>query len=462
MAAREEHRPRDTTQNLTEGPPTRRIIWFAVPLLLGNLFQQVYSFTDAAVVGRLLGVEALAAVGATGSLHFLLFGFSWASSAGLTIPVARAFGAGDLPLMRRFVAAGVLVSTGVAVGIAGLGTACARPLLKLLNTPAEILDQAVTFLVISFGGAAVTVAFNYLSAVIRALGDSRTPLVFLIVACLLNALLVAVFVGLFHTGVGGAAAATLVAQGVSVALCLFLVARSMPILRLGRADWHVSRAELGESARTGLSMGFQMSVIAIGAVVLQYGVNGLGVDAVAAFTAGMRVDQIAATPLTSFGVAMSTYVAQNRGAAQWRRIRIGVFRIALVVSGIAIGLGAIIIALANPLVRLFVSETEPEVLRLARQFLLVAGVLYLILAMLHLLRYSVQALGLTMAPNLSAICELVLRSVAGLVLIRQIGFLGAPLAGPLAWTGALIVIVPAWFMQRRRLIQKEAGGCQVL
>ncbi|MDQ7992286.1 MAG: MATE family efflux transporter, partial [Propionicimonas sp.] len=437
------------TRNLTVGSPTRVIVLFTLPLLIGNLFQQVYQFTDAAVVGRLIGVDALAAVGASGSLVFLLLGFTFGAATGLAIPVARAFGAGDDAGMRRQVAAGVLVSAGVAVGITAVGCLGARPLLELMQTPDNLIEDSTTFLTITFAGASVTMAYNFLSAVIRALGDSRTPLVFLMIACVLNAGLVVLFIGGFHLGVAGAALATVVAQLTSVVLCVALIVRRMPQLRLRRADWALLPGELGESTRIGLTMGFQMSVIAIGTVVLQYAINGLGSDAVAAATTAMRVDQLAVAPLASFGMAMTTFVAQNRGALQWQRIRTGVLRTSFVTWAVALGLGAVIIAFGTPIVRLFVGEGEDAVVELAHQYLVINGVLYPILASLFLLRNAIQGLGSTGVPTVAGFMELLFRAAAGVFLVGQLGFVGVALAAPLAWIGALVPVAVAWFVHRR-------------
>jgi putative MATE family efflux protein len=446
------------TKNLTAGPPVRLIVLFTVPLLIGNLFQQLYAVTDAAVVGRTLGVDALASVGASGSLQFLMFGFAIGASAGLAIPVARAFGAGDLAAMRRFVCAGILISAGIAVVIALAGTLGAPLLLSLMGTPAELMANAVTFLTVLFSGAVATVAFNFLSSVIRALGDSRTPLVFLVVACLLNAGLVALFITGFGLGIAGAAAATLVAQSLSVVLCLVLIRRRMPELRLRREDWRLRPGELAESARIGLAVGFQMSVIAIGAVVLQYGINQLGTQAVAAFTAAMRVDQVAVAPLASVGVAMTTYVAQNRGAGQWWRIRVGVFRISIVAAGLALALGLVIVTLGTDIVELFVGPGEAAVVGMAHRYLVINSSLYAVLAMLFLLRNAIQGLGSTGVPTVAGFMELVVRSAVGLFLVERIGFLGACLAAPLAWVGALLPVVVAWFVHRARLVRAEADA----
>ncbi len=446
------------TKNLTVGHPVRLIILFTLPLLVGNLFQQLYSVTDAMVVGRLLGVDALAAVGASGSLQFLLLGFSFGASAGLAIPVAKAFGAGDLPAMRRYVAAGVVVAASIAVAIVAVGTLGSHALLTLMGTPPELMDAASTFLVVLFSGAAATVAFNFLSAVIRALGDSRTPLIFLVVACVLNAALVVLFVAVFHLGVGGAAAATVVAQAASVALCLVLINRRMPELKLSRADWRFDRGVLSESSAIGLTMGFQMSVIAIGAAVLQYGINQLGADAVAAFTAAMRVDQAAVTPLASIGVAMSTYVAQNRGAGQWRRIRVGVFRIGLISVALGLGLGCLVLVFGTSLARLFFADGNDQVVAMTHQYLMVNGALYWVLAILFLLRNCIQGLGATTVPTVAGAAELVARAAVGLFLVGQVGFIGACVAAPLAWVAALIPLAAAWFVERRKLIRLESGG----
>ncbi len=449
------------SHNLTVGPPVRLIVMFTLPLLLGNVFQQLYAVTDSIVVGRMIGVEALAAVGASGSLQFLLVGFAMGASAGVAIPVARAFGAHDLPRMRRAVAAGATISVGIAIAIFLIGTLGSGTLLTWMGTPAALMDDARTFLTVLFSGAVATVAFNFLSAVIRALGDSRTPLTFLVVACVLNGLLVVAFIGGFHMGVGGAALATVVAQAISVILCLILIQRRMPELRLHREDWRFSSRELGEAARFGLTMGFQMSVIAIGAAILQFGINQLGTDAVAAFTAAMRVDQVAVTPLASVGVAVSTYVAQNRGARQWWRIRVGVFRTAWLTMGLAVVLGATISIFGTNLVRLFVGDGQEQVVSMAHQYLVVNGTLYLILSLLFLLRQSVQGLGDTLTPTLAGFMELAARALVGLVLIEQLGWTGAVIAAPLAWVGALIPVAIAWAVQRRRLIRESAAGSEI-
>ncbi|MGC4152202.1 MAG: MATE family efflux transporter [Propionicimonas sp.] len=445
------------TKDLTVGSPLRVIVAFTLPLLIGNLFQQLYAFTDAAVVGQLLGVKALAAVGASGSLHFLLIGFTFGAAAGLGIPIAKAFGAGDFDAMRRHIAAGVMVSGGIALAITAIGELAARPMLRLLGTPPELLPAAATFLTVTFWGAGAIMAFNFLAAVIRALGDSRTPLYFLIVSCVLNAGLVWFFIAVLGTGVGGAALATVIAQLTAVLACLVLIARKMPQLRLRRQDWQLQPGEFAESARSGLTMGFNLSVIAIGAVVLQSAINRLGADAVAATTAAMRVDQLAVAPLASFGAAITTFVAQNRGALEWKRIRLGVFRTLLAVWAFAALLGGIIVLAGTPIVRLFVGEGEQAVVAMAHQYLVINAALYPLLATLFVLRNAIQGLGSTGVPTIAGFMELLFRGATGLLLVAPLGFVGVALAAPLAWLGALLPVIFAWVVHRRRLLSLERG-----
>ncbi|HHU38241.1 MAG TPA: MATE family efflux transporter, partial [Propionibacterium sp.] len=276
-----------------------------------------------------------------------------------------------------------------------------------------------------------------------------------IIASILNVGLVVVFIAVLDLGVGGAALATVVAQGISVVLCLILIGLRIPELRLRRDDWRVGRLELGESTNLGLTMGFQLSVIAIGAALLQVGINSLGTDAVAAFTTAMRVDNVAVIPLASVGVAISTYVAQNRGAAEWWRIRHGVQRTSLLATGLALALGLVIMAFGTELVRLFVGSGEDRVVAMAHEYLMVNASFYVPLALLFVWRNGLQGMGSTRVPTMAGVVELVARGGAGLLLVGPLGFLGVALAAPLAWVGALIPVAVAWFLQRRRLVAAE-------
>jgi putative MATE family efflux protein len=439
------------TTALTTGRPWRVIALFCVPLLIGNVVQQLYQFVDAIVVGRQLGVDALAAVGATGSMLFLLLGFAWGLTSGFAIPTAQAFGAQDFRAVRRSVAAGTLL-TGACTVLLTLGAPLlSRPLLELLQTPAELMDDAVVFAQVSFLGAGALMFFNYLSAIIRAIGDSRTPLVFLALACALNVALVILMVGPLAWGVGGAALATVVSQAVSVILCLEFVRRRMPVLHVRRDDWRVSRAELREHLRLGLPMGFQASIIAIGTLVVQVALNELGTDAVAAYTAASRVDGLAVALLQSLGLAVSMYVAQNHGGGRPDRILRGVQQANWIAVGAAIVLGALMIAFGSAIVQLFVGAGSGEVVDLAAQMLAINGATYWMLGILFVLRGALQGLGHTLIPTVTGVIELFMRVGAAVVLGAVFGFVGVAASNPLAWLGAIVVLVPAYLHARRQL-----------
>lgn len=437
--------------SLTTGRPWRVILSFSIPLLLGNVVQQMYQFADAVVVGRHLGVQSLAAVGATGSLLFLLIGFAWGLTSGFAIPIAQAFGAGDGAAVRRSVATGVILTGATSVVLTVVAPLIAAPLLDLLQTPAELMPEATTFTQISFIGASATMFFNYLSAIIRAIGDSRTPLIFLTVSCVLNVALVVLMVGPLDWGVGGAALATVIAQAVSVVLCLEFVRRRLPMLHLRRADWRVSRDDVREHLRLGLPMGFQASIIAIGTLTVQVALNTLGSDAVAAYTTASRVDGLAVAFLSSLGLASSMYAAQNLGGRRPDRIRRGVIEgtwMAVITGAL---LGALIIAFGTSMVRLFVGEGSDEVVRLAHLMLVINGCGYWALGVLFVLRGALQGLGHTLIPTVTGVIELVMRVGAAVVLGALIGFEGVALSNPLAWLGAITLLVPAYVRAHRSL-----------
>jgi putative MATE family efflux protein len=436
---------------LTAGSPWRVILVFAVPLLVGNVVQQLYQFADAVVVGRHLGVDSLAAVGATGSLLFLLLGFVWGMTSGFAIPTAQAYGARDHDAVRRSVAAGTIL-TGVASILLTIGAPLlAGPALSLLRTPAELMPEATTFAQVSFLGTSALMFFNYLSAIIRAIGDSRTPLVFLTIACVLNVVLVVLMVGPLGLGVGGAALATVVAQAISVGLCLELVRRRIPVLHVRRSDWRVPRADLLEHLRLGLPMGFQASIIAIGTLAVQVRLNELGADAVTAYTTASRVDGLAVALLQSLGLAVSMFVAQNLGGGRPDRIRRGVVQATWLAVAGSVALGVVIIPSGGALVRLFVGDGADEVVALATSFLHVNAALYTLLGVLFVLRGALQGLGRTGVPTLTGVIELVMRVGAAVVLGAMFGFIGVVWGNPLAWAGAVVLLVPAYLRAHRHL-----------
>ncbi len=438
-------------KNLTSGTPWKVIIIFAVPLLIGNVVQQLYQVIDAMVVGQHLGVNSLAAVGTTGAMMFLLIGFAWGMTTGFAIPTAQAFGAGDLKAVRLSVAAGTILTGLTTIVVTAIGTLFARDLLVLMQTPAELLDEATTFAVISLAGSIAVMYFNYLSAIIRAKGDSRTPLIFLVISCLINIALVILFVQYLNLGIGGAAGATVVAQLISVALCLGYVHRAIPELHVRREEWAESRYVIGQHLRIGLPMGFQSSIIAIGTLSVQVRLNMLGSEAVASYTTAMRVDGLASAFLASLGLAVSTYVAQNFGAHKIERIMKGVRQGVGISIATGLLLGATLITFGEPIVRMFVGTGHSNVIAMSHEYLVLNGISYFILGILFTTRGALQGLGRVMVPTISGFLELTMRVTAAIVLAGSMGFTGIAIASPLAWIGAVCMLVPAWIRARRSL-----------
>ncbi|MGM7670340.1 MATE family efflux transporter [Microbacterium sp. A93] len=437
--------------SLTTGRPWRVILAFSVPLLIGNVVQQLYQVVDTIVVGRELGVNSLAAVGATGSLLFLLLGFAWGMTSGFAIPTAQAFGAKDHEAVRRSVATGTVLAAIASVIITIAGPLLAEPVLVLMQTPPELLAEAVLFTQISFLGGGATMFFNYLSAIIRAIGDSKTPLVFLTISCAVNVVLVIVLVGPVGWGVAGAALATVVAQAISVVLCLDFVRRRMPALHIRRADWKISKADLTEHLRLGLPMGFQASIIAIGTLVVQVALNLQGADAVAAYTTASRVDSLASALLASLGLAVSMYVAQNFGGRRPDRIRAGVVQATWMAIIASLVLGVVLIAFGTNLVRLFIGDGSDEVVELAHLMLIINGATYSLLGVLFVLRGALQGLGQALIPTVTGLVELVMRIAAAVALGAVLGFGGVALSNPLAWIGAVVILVPGYVRAHKAL-----------
>lgn len=439
------------TNDLTKGSPIKQIILFSLPLLLGNIFQQLYNMADTVIVGRTIGVNALAAVGATGSLMFMILGFVQYLTTGFAVVTAQRFGAGDNIGVRQSAAVSMALGAVSSVLLTVIAVLMVRPLLSLMDTPPELFEDAASYITVIFSGIAATVLFNLLSNIIRALGDSKTPLLFLAIACAINIALDFLFICTFGMGVAGAGWATIVAQIVSGVLCLFYIKRKFPILHLQKSDWKVAPSFVGAHLRIGLPMGFQSSIIAIGALVLQTTLNGLGSVAVAAWTAAAKIEQMATQPMMSFGVTMTTYVAQNYGANQIARIKKGILQCSAMSLVFSIVIGCSIILAGNWLVGLIVGANETEVIATAKIFLLCNGSLYFILSMLFVFRYTLQGLGSSLIPTLAGVMELLMRSIAAPILGGWIGFAGVCIANPLAWFGALVPVTIALIYTMRRL-----------
>lgn len=442
------------TKELTSGNPLKLIILFMIPIFLGNLFQQIYSLVDTLIVGRTIGLNALAAVGATGPMIFLVISFIFASTQGFAVVTAQKFGARDYELVRKSVTSGFILSFLLTVVMTFVSAPFTNQMLAFLRTPNDIIQLSDEYLFIMFVGIIATVFYNYSSNVIRALGDSKTPLYFLIFASVLNIFLDLIFILKFHMGVKGAAWATVVSQAVSTILCLIFMFARFPILRLRKVDWFVDRKFLYEHLRIGIPMGFQMSVLTLGIIAVQYVLNGLGSIAIAAYTTAVRVDQLASQSLLALGAAVATYTAQNFGAKKMSRIRDGARAGIFIIFIISVLCAVFILTCGEFVVGLFMDVPNEEVIRLAMQYLHVIIIFFFFLGMLLLYRNILQGMGNVMAPLFSGLAELIMRVLAAFILVSPLGFLGICLASPVAWIAASIVLYAGYKISLIRNLKK--------
>lgn len=441
-------------KDLTTGSPAKLILMFTLPLIVGNVFQQLYLLSDTLIVGRLLGVSALAAVGCSGCLMFFMIGFVIGFTAGLSICTGQRFGAKDEEGMKKSAAACVVLSAITTVIVTIFGVIMVRPALIFLQTPPEVLDMACTFLTVIFLGIVATMMFNMSSNLIRALGDSKIPLYFLILGCVLNIILEVVFIGVFNWGIQGAGFATVLAQLINGGCCVYYIKKKIPLLHFELKDLKISREIAIQHLKVALPMGFQASIIAIGAIILQVPLNNLGEVAVAAYAAAQKIDMIAVMPLMSFGMAMAAYTAQNYGAGRMDRIKTGVNKCILMSGGFSILAGMMNICLGPILIRLFVGDGQEQVVEYGHIYLIVNGSCYLILSLLFIYRYTLQGLGQSIIPTFAGIMELVMRAVAGLFLVDAFGYIGACWANPMAWIGSCVPLMIAFYITRKSLLKK--------
>ncbi|MBR2773533.1 MAG: MATE family efflux transporter [Selenomonadaceae bacterium] len=438
-------------KDLTVGEPARLILYFTLPLLAGNVFQQLFGFVDTLIVGRFLGVEALAAVGCTGPLMFLMLGFIGGMTSGFSICTGQSFGAKDFDGVRRSAAICIALSFAASIVLTIIGVTFCRDLLIAMNTPPEILDGAYSFISIIYGGCVMFIFLQMLTNLIRALGDSKMPTVIQATTLCINILLLPIAIIWLGLGIPGSALATIVALTLGNLLCLVYIKRRVPYLHVRREDFFFDREFLLEHLRIGLPMGFQSSIVAIGAVVLQVALNGLGSVAVAAFAAAHRVDGIAIMPMMSFGIAMAAYTAQNFGAKQFGRIVAGVKKCILMSCTFSVMVALFNIYLGAEIIELFVGAEAVQVIEYGRLFLIVTSVAYWALALLFIFRFTLQGLGQSFVPTLAGVVELVMRIAAAVFLVDWIGYLGACLAQPMAWLGGLLPLAIAFFMKAKKL-----------
>ena len=441
----------NTTKDMTSGSTMKLILGFAVPLLMGMLFQQVYSLVDTIIVGRFLGVSALAAVGATGSINFLIVGFCQGICNGFALPVAQRFGAKDYDGLRKYVGNSAVLTIIFGGAITLITVIACRPILELMQTPADIIDLSYHYIVVIFAGIPAIMLYNILSAYLRSLGDSITPVIFLVLSAGLNIGLDLLFLVTFHWGVFGAAFATVLSQAVSGILCLILIIKKFDLLHLKREDWKLDWGYSRYLLIMGLPMGLQYSITAIGSVILQASVNTLGSTAVASMTAGSRISMFVVCPFDALGSTMATFGGQNVGAGRLDRLGRGL-RSAVILGAIYSALILVIlIFFGRDLILLFVSAKEAAVIAQAKQFLVTNAAFYLMLALVNIVRFLIQGMGFSGFAVFAGVFEMVARTLVGLVFVPIFGFTAACSANPLAWIFADCFLIPAFFHCRKKL-----------
>lgn len=438
-------------KSLTEGSPARLIIGFAIPMFLGMLFQQFYSMVDTMIVGKFLGLKPLAGVGATSSLNFMVIGFCIGICNGFAIPVAQKFGAKDESALRKYVANGAWLCIGFSVVMTIVVSVLCKNILQLLRTPQDIFRYTYWYMLIIFLGIPCTFLYNILAALIRSLGDSRTPVYFLAFSSILNIILDLVFILVIPLGVAGAALATVLSQGISGVCCLWYIRKAFPILRGSREEWRPRPGYMFRLCSIGIPMGLQYSITAIGTLVIQAAVNGFGATVIAGVTAANKLGAFISCPIESLGQTMAPYVGQNVGAGKNKRIGQGLLAASLIGFAVSGVLLLIVILFGRNMSLLFLDASETEALAYAYQYMKVTTAGYCLLTLVNTVRFTIQGMGYSGIAILSGVFEMVARTLAGTVVVGAIGYMGICLANTMAWIFADIFLIPAYLICRKRL-----------
>lgn len=439
-------------KDMTVGAPLSLIVTFALPLMVGNIFQQLYTVVDMMVVGKALGVDALAALGATDWLYWMVLGMVQGVTQGFGILMAREFGAKKFENLRCVIGSSATLSILAALLFLIAGQSVARPVLELLNTPAEIMDWSLLYLRIMFLGIPIVMAYNLLATILRSLGDGRTPLNAMIVAAISNIALDLLFVLVFRWGITGAAVATLIAQAISSVYCLMKI-RKIAFMKMNWGHFGLKAAMAGRLLSLGSPMAAQNAIIAIGGMIIQGVVNGYGVAFIGGFTAANKLYGVLEIAATSYGYAMITYVGQNLGAGKINRIRKGM-RCAITVALItSIIITAAMLIFGNAIIGAFISGSPEEVMEATKVgyvYLSIMSICLPILYILHVTRSAVQGMGNTLLPMVSGIAEFIMRTGGVLILPALIGENGIFIAEVLAWAGADLILIPSYFITMRK------------
>ena len=439
---------------MTKGSPLKLIIKFIIPLIIGNIFQQFYSMVDTIIVGRFVGVRALAAVGATGTISFLIIGFMQGITMGFTVLTAQRFGAGDEKGLKKSVGNAAFLSIITTIVMTVISIVGMDKLLHIMNTPGDIFEMSKTYIVIICAGMACTVLYNLLASFLRAVGNSKVPLYFLVISAGLNIVLDLVLILVIPMGVAGAAIATVLSQGISGLLCLIYIFKKVPILCIKKEHWipeyHCCRNQLS----IGVPMALQFSITAVGAIMVQTALNMFGSIVVASYTAACKVEQLMTQPFGAMGMTMATYSAQNRGINAIDRIRKGV-RIANIISAVyAVAIYGILMLILPFMIGLFVSGDVTEVLEYASIYIKICGTCFIPLGMIFIFRNAMQGCGYSFLPMLGGVVELVCRAVVAFVAAYYQSYVGVCFGNASAWLMTGIFLAVAYIFVMRNIIKK--------
>lgn len=446
-------------KDLTKGAPLKLILLFSIPLLIGNIFQQLYNLADIVIVGRTLGVKALASVGAVAPLFFLIMFAIAGMTNGFAIITGQKFGSGDVQGVRRSSAVSIILSTIVTILFSVLCAILMKPILFMMNVPQDIFYDAYLYIQICVLGLITANFYNLLASILRALGDSKTPLYFLIFASILNIFLALLFILKFHMGVPGSAIAVVISQGFSVILCLLYIKKRFPILHLKKSDWVFKKENrkedidfIYEHLKVGFPMAMQFSILGISMLIIQSVCNTFGADIIAAFTAALRIEQIATMPMISFGVALSAFVAQNFGAKNINRIRYGVIKTSMINLTLSLIMAFVMRYWGTHIVGIFIGNDKTQVIKIAHDYLWISTIFYFFLGQIFIFRNALQGMGKPLIPLTSSFAELMIRSFAAVYLAVKFGYYGIFYSGPIAWIIASIILSIGYFINIKKII----------
>lgn len=435
---------KNDVKDLTQGNVFKLILGFSIPLLLGMLFQQFYSMVDTIIVGRYLGVTALAEVGSTGSINFMIIGFCMGVCNGFAIPVAQKFGARNYKLLRKYVFNSGVLAVIFSVIMTLVVCLLCRNILGWMNTPNDIMEGAYSYIFVIFLGIPVTYLYNLLAGIIRSLGDSKTPLMFLIMSSIINIILDLVFIIVFNMGVSGAAWATVISQGVSGICCLIFMAKRYSILKFEKDELKINGHCIRRLCYMGVPMGLQYSITAIGSVILQTAVNGLGSLVVAAVTAGSKISMFLCCPFDALGSTMATYAGQNVGAKKLDRVNEGIKNSIIIGSVYSIIAFLVSIFFGKTIALLFVDGNELKLLSMVSKQLIITALFYIPLCLVNVVRFTIQGMGYSTFAIFAGICEMIARTICGFILVPIFGFNAVCLASPIAWICADLFLIPGY------------------